>query len=339
MRYPAAAVDNYLVMWNFTGKNHFWMPPLMADPYFPERVYLAGGTSTTGNHLWYLDHRTSGITATELPYDFSAGTDARISAMAFSPINKDYRYVLNSYGKFFYSSDRGTSWEMSVNRGPDSHYFYGNSIVPDVNDINTIYIGGSGYSGSSVWVSRNGGESFQTMSNGLPNTLVFEMAINEDGTLLFAATEVGPFVWIASEEMWFDLSGGSAPEQTYWSVDYVTPLRTARFGTYGRGIWDFKITEYTGMEKIFAHRESMGLNIYPNPVSEIAQIEAVLPGPGDLEVRVISSDGKMLWGRQEDNLPSGSFNMEFDAASLPTGIYYVQVISGNRTTVGKMVRK
>ena len=339
MRYPDAAGGNNNVRWNFTGENHFWMPPLMADPYFPERVYLGGGTSTTGNHLWYLDHRSTGISVTELPFDFSAGTDARVSAMAYSPINKDYRYVLNSQGKFFYSSDRGTSWEKSSNRGPGSHYFYGSTIVPDVNDINTIYIGGSGYSGYSVWVSKDGGKSFDPMSDGLPQSLVFEMAINEDGTLLFAATEVGPFVWIASENHWFDLSGGVAPEQTYWSVDYVPVLRTARFGTYGRGIWDFRIVKFTGIENIFVSEESLGVEIYPNPVVEQAVVEVFVPEPGDITIRVLNTAGQILEEHINPDIPYGTFKHELNGQALKPGIYFVHIVAGDRTTVRKIIRQ
>ena len=89
MRYPNATGGNTSVRWDFTGEDHFWLPPLMEDPYFPEKVYMGGGTTTTGNHLWLLDHRSTGIVAIEMPYDFSAGTNARISAMGYSPINKD----------------------------------------------------------------------------------------------------------------------------------------------------------------------------------------------------------------------------------------------------------
>ncbi len=338
MRYPNAAGSNSMSTWDFTGENHFWMPPLMADPYFPDRAYIGGGTSTTGNHLWYLEHKSS-ISATELPYDFSAGTNAKISAMAYSPINKDYRFVLNSEGKFFYSSDHGTSWEKSRNRGPGAHYFYGNTIVPDVNDINTIYIGGSGYSGHAAWVSHDGGQSFDPLSNGLPNTLIFEMAINEDGTLLFAATEIGPFVWIQSEDEWFDLSGGVAPEQTYWAVDYVPAIRTARFGTYGRGIWDFEITGYTGMDKVFVHRESMGLNIYPNPMISRGNIEVTLPVPGDLSINILDAAGRQVMEHVEQGLPEGPYVHSFNAENLSPGMYYVKVKSGNRINIRKIIRQ
>ena len=39
------------------------------------------------------------------------------------------------------------------------------------------------------------------------------------------------------------LSGISAPDQTYWTVDFIPEINTARFGTYGRGIWDFILND------------------------------------------------------------------------------------------------
>ena len=54
-----------------------------------------------------------------------------------------------------------------------------------------------------------------------------------------SSTEIGPYVYIVEDETWIDLAGISAPDQTYWSVEYIPELNTARFGTYGRGIWDF----------------------------------------------------------------------------------------------------
>ena len=50
-------------------------------------------------------------------------------------------------------------------------------------------------------------------------------------------------MYITEEGTWQDLAGISAPDQTYWSVEYIPELNTARFGTYGRGIWDFIIDD------------------------------------------------------------------------------------------------
>jgi len=77
------------------------------------------------------------------------------------------------------------------------------------------------------------------LNEGLPNTLVFELVGTPDDAYFFAATEIGPYVYIVEDGEWTDLGGISAPDQTYWSVEYIPELNTARFGTYGRGIWDF----------------------------------------------------------------------------------------------------
>ena len=50
-------------------------------------------------------------------------------------------------------------------------------------------------------------------------------------------------LYIVEDVTWTDLAGISAPDQTYWSVEYIPELNTARFGTYGRGIWDFIIDD------------------------------------------------------------------------------------------------
>ena len=81
------------------------------------------------------------------------------------------------------------------------------------------------------------------MNNGLPGTLVFQLAGTPDDAILFAATEIGPYGFSKHEQEWYLLSGLSAPDQTYWTVDYIPEINTARFGTYGRGIWDFILDE------------------------------------------------------------------------------------------------
>ena len=84
---------------------------------------------------------------------------------------------------------------------------------------------------------------FVAMAAGLPNTLVFNLAISPDGEHLFAATEVGPFHYDRDAGNWVDISGLGGPDQVYWDVDFVDEgdAGIARFATHGRGIWDFVI--------------------------------------------------------------------------------------------------
>lgn len=339
MYYPDASVSNGSASLGFDEmkmKNQLWMPPLLADPYFPDRVYLAGGTSTSGCHIWYLTHDHGTVTATELPTDFSNGDpNTCIASMAFSPINKDYRYVLNSAGKFFASTDRGTTYSQSTNRGPDSHYFYGNSIVPSPRDINTIWLAGSGYSGSPVWVSHDGGLTFQAMSKGMKNSLVFEMTCNSDGSMLFAASEVGPWVYIVDKGQWYDLSGLAAPQQTYWGVDYIPALRTARFCTYGRGIWDFKISTFSGIEDIIANAGGLKVSVYPNPCVDRLTVTSPALEDGRGVITVLTLEGRMVQTLRPEAGTNASVNMQ----GLPAGVYLVMVSNGKSKESVRVVKE
>ena len=221
---------------NFPGSGHLWLAPLMEDPYYPNKVYLGGGGLTGGNHLFHLTANQWSISYEEHPYSFNS----KISAMSYSPIEPNYRYVLTYNGSFYYSINDGDDWEMSNSfDGPDAHYFYGSTIWSSQNNLGVVIIGGSGYSNPPVYISYDHGQSFQPFDEGLPNTLVYKIVGTQDENFYFAATELGPYVYLSEEGVWEYLGGISAPDQVYWSVEYIEELNTARFGTYGRGIWDF----------------------------------------------------------------------------------------------------
>jgi len=220
----------------FPGSGHLWLAPLIDDPYNPNQAYLAGGGLSGGNHLFHLTAGSGSITYTEESYSFNN----TVSAMGYSSIEPNNRYVLTYYGSFYHSSDDGNSWQLSsAFDGPDAHYFYGSTIWASSNTPGMVIIGGSGYSNPPVYISYDHGANFVSLNESLPNTLVFELAGTPDDAYFFAATEVGPYVYITEEGTWQDLAGISAPDQTYWSVEYIPVLNTDRFVTYGRGIWDF----------------------------------------------------------------------------------------------------
>jgi len=236
--YPDIANSNSSTSLDFPGNGYLWIAPLMAHPDSPLKAILGGGGINGGNHLIELSISIQGNQIMHSQQEFNfMGT---ISAMGFSPIDSSYRYVLTDNGKFYYSLDSGENWTMTSSfTGPGAHYFYGSTIWASRQDLETVYIGGSGYSNSPVYVSYNHGQTFNAIDNGLPNTLVFQLAGTPDDAVLFAATEIGPYGYSQNENEWFLLSGVSAPDQTYWSIDYIPEINTARFGTYGRGIWDF----------------------------------------------------------------------------------------------------
>lgn len=220
-----------------------WLPPVMADPEDPNRVLLGGGSPHDGPTVWprsnlfWFRHDQGEFSWGWEPYEFSNV----ITALASSPIDPDYRYVLTDAAGFYFSPDKGQTWTRS--EIPLGVAQFGASIVACPRQLGRIYIAGSGYGGPSVRVSDDHGASFRDFGVGLPSTLVNKLAISPDGDLLFAATEVGPYVVATDGGAWQYIGGIRAPDQAYLWVEYLETVNTVRFATYGRGIWDFEIRE------------------------------------------------------------------------------------------------
>ncbi|MCC6410468.1 MAG: T9SS type A sorting domain-containing protein [Saprospiraceae bacterium] len=92
-----------------------------------------------------------------------------------------------------------------------------------------------------MWKSTDGGATFVSISNGLPATMVQELAAMPDETMLFAATDVGPYVYVAETNTWYPLRNSLMPLQRVMGVEMIAARNLVRFGTFGRGVWDFAI--------------------------------------------------------------------------------------------------
>lgn len=328
--YPAAITSPYNdSWWDFICTGQHWIPPLMEDPVSPNKVYLGGGGTSGGAHIFHLEYTGGSINHTELPYDFGGTGEEPISAMAYSPINTDYRYVINNAGEFFVSTDGGTNWTKTNGfNGPGGNYLYGSSIVASPTTLGKVYVGGSGYSSPPAFVSNNNGQTFTAISTDIPNTMIYEMVSDPNDNFLFAATEVGPYVFVVSENKWFDLSLGNAPDQTYWTVDYIPSIKTVRFGTYGRGVWDFRIDYAT--ENDILQSNSIEMNIYPNPTNGI-----VILSNNELFIKnVIIYD---VYGKEVLKKVVGSNKCIIDISNQAKGIYLIKASTEKGFVINKVV--
>jgi hypothetical protein len=286
---------------------------------------MAGGNINggPGSYLIRLDPSANGISATQIDFDFAeASGDGELSAIETSPLDYNRWYAATTNGRFFTSAEAGYTWEQTVNFIPEGHYLYGQTIYASTQDVGKVYLGGSGYSNPPVYVSTDGGQNFTDMSEGLPSTLVFEITGTPDEAYLFAATEAGPYVFVAEEARWYYLGGDCAPAQTYWSVEYLADSHTARFGTYGRGIWDFELDPVVANAP--AAMRGVELQIAPNPVTN--QFAATLPtGTWDLTLFNTAGQAVQRWTDAQGIV-------QCRVASLPTGTYYLLA----RSTTGEV---
>ena len=217
------------------ARSYAWLPVIVADPEDPEVVYFAG------DKLWRYarqDHWTWSV-AGYSEQDFQASDGEYIGALAFAPSSPQRAYAVTSHGRFFRSDDRGETWTAAADGLPGGQYFYGTALLVSAADPDTVWVGGSGYSNEPIWVSHDGGATFEAHSKGLPSTLVYSLVEEPTSGTLFAGTETSAWRLQPGASKWEDITGTEAPLVVYWSAEVVPAAGLVRFGTYGRGVWDY----------------------------------------------------------------------------------------------------
>lgn len=314
---------------------NIWLPPLLAHPDKNQNaIFMAGGSvdGGPGSHMIRLDaDQNHNISATQFDYDFLQ-SGGLIAAMDISTFDHNNIYVGTTSGVFHKSTDGGETFEVKEVGLPTDHWLFGSCIKASKIDPDIIYYAGSGYSNPAVYVSRDGGESFVPMSTGLPPTLVFCIAPNEDESLIYAATEAGPFVYITALDEWFELSGVNTPSQTYWAVEYLPETKTARFATYGRGLWDFSLDQI-----IISSNENLAatnnVNIFPNPTADYVMIST--ESEEAFDVKIIDQQGRIIQTINETN----SKKLRVDLANQPSGIYFAHINAKSGFSTHKIIKK
>ncbi len=220
------------------GETHAYHPPLVADPEDGGSFFLLA------THLWRYqkDAHTNGFSATlASEQDFELSRGEYLSALAFSPADRSRVFAATSRGRLWRSNDGGATWTPSET--PPLPYFHATAIAASTFDVETVWVVGSGYGGAPVWRSTDGGRNYEPFAEGLPSTLVHDLAEAGDfnGTL-FLATESGPWRRDAEATAWSDASEGVAPIVAFTGVEAVG-RQVMRFATRGAGIWDYALPE------------------------------------------------------------------------------------------------
>lgn len=324
-----------------------WIVPTAPSAYANgNSIFVAGGSineNEGGSHLITLSANSNApydIVADQFDYDFQQNSNTgggRISAIEQSEADPDRLFVSTDDGTFFRSTDAGSTWQKSQGfAGPTVDWIYTACIVASKQDPNVVWISGSGYSNPPVFKSVDGGQTFVQMSNGLPPTLVQEVVANPDETLLFAATAIGPFVYVVAENEWFPMIGAQTPLQWYTCVEYVDlpdgSDDIVRFGTYGRGIWDFKLSELPPSATT-ALASGFSAKIYPNPAPKDALLRAEISAPMDCDFELLDTEGRVVAKR-----PGVRQRTALKLDGLKGGVYFYRFSQkGKPLASGKLV--
>ncbi|MCF8331544.1 MAG: T9SS type A sorting domain-containing protein [Bacteroidales bacterium] len=108
--------------------------------------------------------------------------------------------------------------------------------------------------------------------------------------------------------------------------------------TYGRGF--FSTDKYTGIQEppeTYTERKEMHIKLYPNPVSDVANIEFELKKSSDVVLRVYDMNGRLMKTKTHV-LTAGDKKVKLNIDELDRGNYILQVIyEGGKTSAKRFI--
>lgn len=199
-----------------------WVTPYVMDPSNHNTLYVGKQDiykSTTGGSSWST---------------LSTPSNSLIDELAIAPSNSDYIYY-SANNLFYRSSNGGADFTQHSLDLPDLFISY---IAVSDTDPEKIWVSFSGFvNNEKVYASTDGGDSWENISNGLPNvptsSIVYQNGSN-DG--LYIGTDVGVFYRNGVYESWQPFfSGMPNVIVSELEINYFT--NTIYAATFGRGLW------------------------------------------------------------------------------------------------------
>lgn len=87
--------------------------------------------------------------------------------------------------------------------------------------------------------------------------------------------------------------------------------------------------------------EELALNefkFYPNPVTDIAQVEFDLPATTDIQFEIVDVLGQRVYFEDKGNLYSGKHNFFFDMSNFSNGMYFLSIRSNEQEKNVKIIK-
>lgn len=111
--------------------------------------------------------------------------------------------------------------------------------------------------------------------------------------------------------------------------------------THSSSVFDFATIKYanstSGVPVLPEIQSELSLHCDPNPVSSISVIYFSLNNDAETYFRVLDLNGREIRRMQTGIHRAGTYSFPFDATELTSGVYFIQLVSGNQTVQRKIV--
>jgi hypothetical protein len=118
-------------------------------------------------------------------------------------------------------------------------------------------------------------------------------------------------------------------------INYGETLEFAANENYGNGLSTFGLSRETGK---YGQPVSYGLSkAYPNPFNPVTSFEYTIEEDGMVNVAVYDISGRMVAELADGYMSAGTYPITWDANDLSSGVYMLHMISGDFSTMQKVM--
>ena len=251
-----------------------------------------------------------------------------------------------------------TLWTKTFG-GTNTDIGYGVEQTTDGGYIIAGYTTSYGAGGSDVWLIKTNstGDTLWTKTiGGTSADEGFSVQQTADGGYIIAGYTSsfgagGPDIWLiktgpTGETSWTETLGGNNPDigltvQQTSDRGYIIAGRTESFGAGDVDAWLIRTdSDPSAVEQdllsLIPDNYSLKQN-YPNPFNPITTIKYQIPELNFVTIKVFDVLGSEIATLVNEEEPIGSYQIEFDATILSSGVYFYRIQAGSFVETKKMV--
>jgi len=226
----------------------------------------------------------------------------------------------------YFTANNGISW---------------NKVVTGLTNTFVLTLVGSGTNlfagtfGSGVFLTTNGGTNWSTVNTGIENTMV--RALADSGAKLFAGTSEGIFITINNGTSWSAVSTGLINTNVKTLLISGADLFA---GTWGDGVWRRPILDMiTSVETLptYSPTDYILRQNHPNPFNPNTTIRYSIVEQSNVKLRIFNGIGQEVSTIVNTELVAGNHSIDFNAASLSSGVYFYRIETPSFTSTKKMI--
>ncbi len=316
--YCAVYPENELYSTTNSGQN--WIPTsTYPSNYYTQSVALSGSYLFAGCDQMVVSSTNGGNSWSQM----NSGSYARNVTSLIVTGSVVYAGT-SSYGVYF-SFLNGNSWTQ-IGSG------LGTAIINDL-----------AYGNNALYAACNKG--LQSTTNNGANWVQLNSALAN--TQVQALSMLGPNIFISAQNKvhftsnngtsWQDITAGLPSNPNVLSLAYNDTYIFAGLST--GAVYRLLLSSVIGIEPISSNvpaEYSLKQN-YPNPFNPETKFRFDIKQAGLVKLRIIDAAGKEISTLVNSQLKAGEYEFKWNAANLPSGVYFYTLESGSYTETRKMV--